>query len=280
MDDSKLSIFNAIMSFVQDLDTGFDKTHKPIALYNRLLEKTTLKDSVAIGKHITGFERFFNTYPNYLKNGTVEKDAKIIYSDRVFLDIGQILSTSDKEMNQHILRHLKYIYSIINKGTEAGKAVLKELKEETGTAADADIDLPNTTEGNFIKDTLTEMTEHFENIEDTGNPMAMMTGMMQSGFFQKFMGDLQGKMSSGEMDIKSLMSTVTSVISDVTPAGEADQLGDFLSQGISQVSALTGQQMTPEVEEHINQLTDAIGSKAKIAESPEDSPGESTTNDN
>lgn len=272
MDDSKLSIFNAIMSFVQDLDTGFDKTHKPIALYNRLLEKTTLKDSAAIGKHILGFERFFNTYPNYLKSGNVEKDAKIIYSDRVFLDVGHILSTADKEMNQHILRHLKYIYSIMNKGTEAGKEALKELKAETGTAADADIDLPNTTEGNFIKDTLTEMTEHFENIEDTGNPMAMMTGMMQSGFFQKFMGDLQGKMSSGEMDMKSLMSTVTSVISDVTPAGEADQLGDFLTQGISQVSALTGQQMAPEVEEHINQLTSAIGSKAQI----EDSPGDGT----
>lgn len=268
MDDSKLSIFNAIMSFVQDLDTGFDKTHKPIALYNRLLEKTTLKDIPAIGKHITGFERFFNKYPNYLKNGSVEKDAKIMYSDRVFLDIGNILSTADKDMQQHILRHLKYIYSIINKGTEAGKAALKELKAETGTTAD--IDLPNTTEGNFIKDTLTEMTEHFENIEDTGNPMAMMTGMMQSGFFQKFMGDLQTKMSSGEMDMKSLMGTVTSVISDVTPAGEADQLGDFLSQGISQVSALTGQQMAPEVEEHINQLTNAIGSKAKIDDTSND----------
>lgn len=261
MDDSKLSAFNAIMSFVQDLDTGFDKTNKEVALYNRLLERTTLMDKIGISKNITAFERFFNQYPNYLKNGELEKDAKIVYSERVFLSLGTMLSAADTEMKQHVNRHLRYIYSLINKGTDESKAVLAELKAETGSTG-TDINLPNTTEGNFIKDALTQMTEQFENIEDTGNPMAMMTGMMQSGFFQKFMGDLQSKMTSGEMDIKSLMGTVTSVISDVTPEGEADQIGEFLSQGLSQVSALTGQQMTPEVEEHITQLTDAIGSKS------------------
>ena len=139
---------------------------------------------------------------------------------------------------------------------------LKEERSADGEEMpDLDLNLPDTTEGNFIKDTLTEMTGHFNNMEENANPMAMMSSMMQSGFFTKFMGDLQTKMSSGEMDLRSLMGTVTNVISEATPEGgeEAAQIRNFVNQSMSQVSALTGgQDLPPEVQGQMTQLLDAM----------------------
>lgn len=274
MDDQKLRVFNAIAAFIQDLDTGFGKKYKPVALYNRLVTKTTLRDSTAIDRHINAFKTFFNQNPSYIKTKKLDNQARIVYSDRVYLHLGRILSKTETDAHKHIHQHLITIYSLMNIGTREGREALKTLKQErkaletlkqereaNGDPADLGLNLPDTSEGNFIKDTLNEMTSQFENMDGEANPMMMMTNMMQSGFFTKFMGDLQSKFNNGEMDLKSLMGTVTSVISEAAPQGgaEADQIKNFVSQSIGQVSALTGgQDLPPDVQGQMTQLIDAM----------------------
>ena len=265
MDDQKLRVFNAIASFVQDLDTGFGKKYKPVALYNRLISKTTLRDATAVDRHIKAFRTFFNQNPGYIKNKNVTAHSRIEYSERIYLSIGRILSKTDPEAHKHIHQHLVTIYSLMNIGTKAGKEALETLKEDVsaGDGADIDLQLPDTTEGNFIKDTLSEMTEHFDNMDENANPMMLMTDMLQSGFFTKFMGDLQTKFSSGEMDIRSLMGTMTTVISEATPQGseEAAQVRQFVNQSMTQVTALsglTGGELPNAVQGEMTALLDAM----------------------
>jgi hypothetical protein len=269
MDDQKLRVFNSIASFVQDLDTGFGKKYKPVALYNRLVARTTFRDATAVDRHINAFRTFFSSNPKYIQSKNLATVARISYSDRIYLDVGRILSKTETDAHKHIHQHLMTIYSLMNIGTRQGREALETLKK-TSEGSDAnsddygeelDLNLPDTTEGNFIKETLTDMTEQFKNMEDDANPMMMMSNMMQSGFFTKFMGDLQTKFSSGEMDIRSLMGTVTNVISEATPQGgeEAAQIRNFVNQSMDQVATLTGgQDLPPEVQGQMTALLDAI----------------------
>nr|QBK87979.1 MAG: uncharacterized protein LCMAC202_03400 [Marseillevirus LCMAC202] len=263
MDDQKLRIFNAIASFVQDLNTGFGKKYKPVALYNRLIERTTLRDTTAVSRHINAFRTFFNHNQTYIQNKSLVANARIVYSERVYLDIGHIVTKTETDTHKHIHQHLVTIYSLMNIGTPQGREALESLKQDTVQNGEVDLNLPNTTEGNFIKDTLTEMTEHFDNMEEDANPMTLMSSMMQSGFFTKFMGDLQTKFSSGEMNLRSLMGTVTNVISEATPQGgeEAAQIRSFVNQSMNQVNNLTGgggENLPPEVQGQMTDLLDAI----------------------
>nr|QBK87123.1 MAG: uncharacterized protein LCMAC201_00250 [Marseillevirus LCMAC201] len=265
MDDQKLRIFNAIATFIQDLNTGFGKKYKPVALYNRLVERTTLRDTTAVERHINAFRAFFTQNQTYIQSKSLVNNARLVYSERVYLDIGHILSKTEPDTHKHIHQHLVTIYSLMNIGTPSGLQALESLKQEHNTEQNKELDLslPDTTEGNFIKDTLTEMTGHFDNMEENANPMMMMSSMMQSGFFTKFMGDLQTKFSSGEMDLRSLMGTVTSVISEATPQGgeEAAQIRSFVNQSMEQVSNLTGgQDLPPEVQGQMTGLLDAMTS--------------------
>lgn len=265
MDESKLQVFNAIAAFVQDLNTCFGKKYKPVALYNRLVEKTTLQDVNAIDRHINAFRTFFNRNSRYILKQELDSFSKVEYSDRVYLDISKLISSSSSPEDKDVIhKHLVKIFSLMNSGTKEAREALETIAVVQSAAVDNkdfDIDLPNTTEGNFIKDTLDEMTGHFEGMDQNANPMQMMAGMMQSGFFQKFMGDMQSKMSSGEMTIQSLMGTVTNVISDVVPkeGKDAAKLQQVMSQSMGQISELTGgQNLPPEIQGQMSQLMAAM----------------------
>ena len=281
MDDQKLRVFNSIASFVQDLDTGFGKKYKPVALYNRLVARTTLRDTTAVDRHINAFRTFFSSNPQYIQSKNLATVARISYSDRIYLDVGRILSKTETDAHKHVHQHLMTIYSLMNIGTRQGREALETLKQTSEDDGDdgekLDLNLPDTTEGNFIKDTLTEMTDQFENMEEGANPMMMMSSMMQSGFFTKFMGDLQTKFSSGEMDIRSLMGTVTNVISEATPQGgeEAAQIRNFVNQSMDQVTRLTGgQDLPPEVTGLLDAMTGETPSPDGDTEQPPQSVAE------
>lgn len=272
MDERKLKIFNAIVSFVGDLDASFGKKYKPVALYNRLTSKTAIADKQAIDRHIEAFTSFFKINSDYISNQKLSSNPKISYSERVYLDVRIILKKTDVDAHQHIHSHLATIYSLINIDNDQGREVLENLKKkmEQQKPAKLDIDLPDTKEGEFIQNTLEEMTSHFGDMEGA-NPMMMMTNMMQSGFFTKFMGDLQTKFSSGEMDMRSLMGTVTNVISSASPQGsqEAEQIKSFVNQSMSQVTAMSGDSLPPEVQDQMNSLLGALGPQ-KVEEVDDD----------
>lgn len=251
MDEQKLKIFNAIATFVQDLNNGFGKRTKPIALYNRLMERTTLRDTVAVDRHIAAFTQFFNANPDYIQQRKLGDRANIVYTpERIYLDMKKIISKSDQETQDVIHQHLTLIYSLLNLGTKAGKEALEQLKQTTSGDPALDLNVPDTNEGRFLKKTLSSMTNQFKNMDTANaNPMSMMTSMLQSGFLTSFVSDLQSEFSSGQMNIASLINTVTSVMGQAGGGAETggldmSQLGGMLTGVMSQMggSGGTGQQ--------------------------------------
>ena len=57
-DETLLVAFKAICSFINDLANEYEKKHKPLLLYKRLINKTKIAHDNAIKKHIMAFNAF------------------------------------------------------------------------------------------------------------------------------------------------------------------------------------------------------------------------------
>jgi len=234
-------IFSAISNFVKELNSTFGKKYKPVALYCRLIEKTDHNDIKSIDRHINAFKNFFKQNIAYIKTKEINESFKrIVYSQNVYLDINVILNKTDVDSHKIIHQHLFVIYTLLNLGTKQGLEALEQLKAEQQTQEDEklDLNLPDTVEGNFIKETLAEMTDQFKDLDTSNpNPMAAVMGMVQNGFFGKFMNNLQTKFSNGEMDIKSLLTTVMSATDEIAPSdGSGNELKNMMKQSMEKIS--------------------------------------------
>ena len=58
--------FKSIVKFVDALNTEFGKKNKSLQLYNHLLEKTQVTNSVPVSKHILAFKSFINVNKDHL----------------------------------------------------------------------------------------------------------------------------------------------------------------------------------------------------------------------
>lgn len=231
-------VFEAIKAFVVDVDDGFGKKYKPVALYKRLTDHITPQNTSAIEKHIKVFKTFFDANPSFVVNGVIDTNGKISYTDRIFINISHVKAKLDNESFGAVRKHLLTIFSLLNLGNKMGKEALDALKSAGASAGQpilGDLKFPDTKEGRFVGDTLTQITKQFESIgkdkKTADNPMAAVASIVQSDFFPKFMGELQGKFASGEMNMPALMQTVMGAIGSIAPPGSAEeaQMSSLLS---------------------------------------------------
>ena len=250
MEDSQIRVFNAIVAFVQDLDVNFGKRYKPVALYNRLLQKTTISDVQSIKRHIAAFNTFFNSNPNYMATQELSNSVKIVYSERVYLDVAHILSKtrSDTESQSQIHKHLAVIYSLLNIDKEESMATLQKMLENT---ANNDVEFPDTPEGRFLKEIKADLLDSVGDVESDANPMELIVKIMQSGFMQK----MAARFKSGEINIGKLISTFTTVMAEAS-GGSAD---DVKGLDIQNFLAQTVQMFSQAQQNNINENGNANG---------------------
>ena len=208
--DKDLLVYKAISNFVSDLCEVFGSSQYPLKFYNRLLQKTTLSHTVQINKHISIFQTFcVNNRENILASNK-NLTGKIAYSERVFIDLGEILSKSDKQTTGVIFKHLLTISAMVDPVSSA-KKVLKELNKEG--------------EGNEEKflmglmDQIGTLTKGNEEVNT--NPMGAITSMMSSGVFTDIMTNMQSGMQNGNLDLGKLMGCVEGMI-----GGLSSEIGD------------------------------------------------------
>jgi len=266
MDDQKLELFNSIATFVSDLNTGFGKKYKPVALYNRLIEKTTLKHEEAIERHINAFRTFFDRNPDFVKTKQITNNSLISYSDRVYLDIGKILHRSDHDSHEFIYQHLVTIYSLIYLGTEKSKEalnILQNCQQSESLPSDmlSELNLPDSKEGDFLKHTISQMSQQI----DMNNPMGSMMNMMSSGFLNNFMSDMQNQMENGNIEVSNLLGTVTGMLTKSMPKEDSGSsidpgLQNMLNSAINNLSSSSAQSDMPDnLQKEITKLVDIMG---------------------
>ena len=81
--------FKAISNFVSDLAQEFSNVYHPVALYNRLLERTKISNDTIIHKHVELFRAFVVANRDGILEGNFDRFTQptVSYSERVFINI-------------------------------------------------------------------------------------------------------------------------------------------------------------------------------------------------
>jgi hypothetical protein len=215
MTDSSLIIFKAIANFTNCLDEVFGEEQRSLKLYAHLINKTTIAHEKPILKHIEAFRTFCKDNRDSIeeKNHETFSNDKIIYSDRVFINVKDILKVADKDSKNIIWKHILTISALVD---PAGKArqVLKETSQKNNSE----------TESDFLENIISKVEE---NVDPNANPMEAVTSIMQSGVFQELVGGMGNGLQDGSLDLGKLMGTVQNMVTNLN-----DKVGESGGEGM------------------------------------------------
>jgi len=207
--NTNLICFKAISNFTTELGETFSRQHRPLKLYKRLINQTTITHEKPIQNHINAFRKF--CIDN--RDGIVKKDSKsftnpkISYSQRVYIDMSEIFKLADKETIPVIWQHLLCISAIVDPAGKA-KEILKENLQLGKTGG---------TETNFLTNIIDKVEEH---VDPNSNPMEAVSSIMQSGVFTDLIGGMNQGLSNGSLDIGKLMGAVQGMVSQLGNQGD------------------------------------------------------------
>ena len=197
--DNNLIIFKAIANFTQALADEFGKKQHSLALYSRLINKTTLAHDTPIKKHISVFTEFcINNRDAILnKNHSLITKDDITYSDRVFINFKHIFNIADADTKTVIWQHLLTISALVDSSSNAKKI----LQEQTSSLPEPDSDF------------LEKIVEKIEKtIKPDTSPLEAMSSIMSSGIITDLMSGLNNGMSDGSLNIPKLLASIQSMV--------------------------------------------------------------------
>jgi hypothetical protein len=200
--DSNLIAFKAIANFTSELSELFAADQRSLKLYARLISKTTIAHEAPIAKHISAFRAF--CFANRV--GLIEKNSakfvqhKVEYSDRVYMNIHDILKIADSETKTAIWKHLLLISALLDPGSKARDILAKEESNES----------------NFLTDILGKVEGEFD---PNASPMEAMSSIMSSGIFTDLISSMNSGLQDGSLDMAKLMGTVKSMVSTLGGGG-------------------------------------------------------------
>lgn len=204
LSNEDLIAYKTITSFVNDLCDGYGDTYHSLKLYNRLLQKTTLSNSHSIRKHISVFRNFSIEYRDDILNNNLSpklSQSKIVYSDRVYIDIGRILKNSDKQTLILIFKHLLSISALLDPIGKAKEVLKKMLNSENVND-----------EGGIFNDIFSKISD---NINPESNPMEAIGSILNSGVFTDIINTVSKKMEDGKLDLGKLMGGMQNMMSNI-----------------------------------------------------------------
>lgn len=201
-DENLLVAFKTICNFVNDLANEYGNKHKPLKLYQRLINKTQISHDQIIKKHIGIYYDFCinNRDSIYNKNSNDLKIDKIIYSDRVYIDMKYIFNISDSDNSNCIWNHLLALSAVLDPTGKAKELLKNNMKNE------------NTTENKFLFNMINKVES---SIKPGSNPMENLNTIMQSNLIPEFMENFQQEMSSGNLDMKKLLGAVQNMVTNL-----------------------------------------------------------------
>jgi len=238
MDNTSVLIFKAITQFVSELNQEFGSKHKNIALYNRLLERTGIVHVGPINKHIDCFRVFFEKNQKAIEdqNSAAFTATKISYSDRVFIDLVQVLKQSSKDNSKIIWQHLLTIWGLIDPTSQARK-LLHDITQESDLKDSAN-------EVDFLSNIINKVEQSVDKDKiDSNNPMAAIGNLMQSGVMSDLVNGMQKGLSDGSLDVGKLMSSVQTMIGKLGSSQGGGKSGQGMPD-ISQMMSMVGPLMS------------------------------------
>ena len=227
--DTSLITFKSISNFTSELGELFSKRQRPLKLYCRLINKTTITHNKSIEKHIDAFRRFCTVN----RTGIIKKDSskfsqnKILYSQRVYIDMGDIFRYADKDTTKIIWQHLLCISALVDPEGKA-KEVLKQNRQAKArnpsnnplAVLGGDGASLEGKEGDFLTNIINKVQENVD--PNSTNPMEAIGKILQSGVVGDLLGGMNNGLSDGSLDIGKLMGAVQGMIGSMGGAEGGD----------------------------------------------------------
>lgn len=225
MDDKTALAFNTICNFIRDLNGSFGNRQKSLLLYGHLIEKTGLIHIEPVRKHIQIFKTFVETNDEAIQARDKKKLRleRIVYSDKVAIDMKSIFQSADRDEENVIWVHLLTISALLFPEGQA-KQKLKELREQTSSGGSGGIGGAG---GDFIKNMIDKIGEQIQNTDgEDVNPMQMIGSLMNSGVFNELFQGLSGQMGGnggGGMDLAGMMSSMQGLLNNISSMANEQQ---------------------------------------------------------
>ena len=226
--DNSLITFKAISNFTSCLNEVFGSTNRALKLYDHLISKTTLAHDVPIQKHINVVREFCvaNREAILSKNST-KINGEIKYSQRVYIDIKNIIKESDSDTTEIIWKHLLTLSALTDPAAKA-----KELLKETSKTTSAN-------EADFLTDIIGKVEQH---VDPNANPMEAVSSIMKSGIFTDLVGGMGNGLQDGSLDLNKLMGTVQKMVGTLNNVGNGNGNGN--ENGSGEVSDIMNTMMS------------------------------------
>jgi hypothetical protein len=245
-----LTAFQTILDFVTNLQDFFGNTKhsavRPLNLYHRLISKMSFKDDELILKHIEVFKDFCVRNREQIREQNIKLAiAKIIFSDRIYIDMEYIFKKADDDTTKVIWEYILAISAYVDPENKT-KELLKSLKEKSG-------------EGDFLANMIetigTQMNSSDGNMD---NPMAMVGSLMNSDMLKTMMGSMNENLDNGNLDLGKLMGAMSGIVENVK--GEIEKSDDPMLK--SMMSMIQLPQMPTPDESHPLLTDNSLGKES------------------
>jgi hypothetical protein len=216
MEDDIYKPFTRILTFVKEINVLFGEKYPNISLYYKLLKKTPISNKGAIRKQNTVFRTFLENNKDAIieKDLSLFKEDKISFSERVFINITQVLKESDD--NENIYKHLQLISAILIKDEKMVEA-LKDTRDN---------------ETKFLNKFMGKVENTFKGSE-INDPIKAAMSLMGSGILTDMSKEIQsGKLNIGKLigNLQGMMTDVAKDIKENSPnSEEADKVNETLN---------------------------------------------------
>jgi hypothetical protein len=209
--------FKTILNFTSSLKEYFGDKNKSLNLYHRLLSKTNFTQDNFIKERIQPFRKFVTSNRTAIleqnQNELVSGDIRL--TDKIYIDIKQIMATVDNETRTIIWKHLLAISAILDPTAKAKEFLKKNLNSEEKP------------ENNFLNTMMKTIDDTFQSQGlDTSseNPMALFQSILSSDLIGNLMNSVNSNVENGQIDLGQLMGSMQQMMGSLqTQSGEGGQ---------------------------------------------------------
>lgn len=196
-----LVAYKTLCNFVKDVNFAFGDHLPSIQLYAHLLDKTGLMNEEPIKKHVLVFYDFVVTNEEAICQqsvGLLQSHHVLKYSDKVYIDLNDVIQLAEKEDLTTIWTHLLTLLALFKPSSEA-RTILKKQREALTVSS------PPPT-GRVIESEDPPTAQQTNPLEGFGNMFQTMMNMMSQMNPPSSSSTSSGDVGSGGqgMDMNSL----------------------------------------------------------------------------
>jgi hypothetical protein len=197
-------MFEIISNFVEDLDSMYGSEIPQLRYYHILLQSSASDNEQGQEKQIGIFKDWVLKYQtDILEMNSAATVEPIKHSDKVFIDMNQILKLSKRCDINTIYKHLLLILAKANPQCDARNKLKSICQEKKASGSEG-----------FIKDLVEDISQSINiNITDQNPDIGtVLNNIISSGAMAKIFSSVQTAMSNGDIDIGDLIKSTQNIV--------------------------------------------------------------------